>query len=157
MLNSIRAHLAPRPDSASLESLSVLADRAVASENDVEEAKQGVVEIQVRLKKLKTVTTTAAKKKNYRHPHTAENRAPKTPFMPNVQARLYVPSNQNDNRQGFFTNAKQESCPNVPPPKTQQNNAVQPIDTTNAPVCYYHQTFGDKARTCREPCAFCLN
>ena len=37
----------------------------------------------------------------------------------------------------------------MPPQITQQNNAVQPIDTANAPVCYYHQTFGDKARTLR--------
>ena len=47
MPTSIRAHLATQPDSASLESLAVLAVRAVASENDVEEAKQGVAEIQV--------------------------------------------------------------------------------------------------------------
>ena len=45
---------------------------------------------------------------------------------------------------------------NVPPPNTQQNNATQPIDTANAPVCYYHQTFSDKARMCRDPCAFSL-
>ena len=32
---------------SSLESLAVLADRALASENDVEELKQGVAEIQV--------------------------------------------------------------------------------------------------------------
>ena len=38
----------------------------------------------------------------------------------------------------------------MPPPNTQQNGAVQPIDTANAPACYYHQTFGDKARTCRD-------
>ena len=44
----IRAHLATQPDSASLESLAVLADRALASENDVEEVKQWVAEIQVR-------------------------------------------------------------------------------------------------------------
>ena len=172
MPTSIRAHLATQPDSASLESLAGLADRAVASENDVEEAKQGVAEIKVsergkliglfeelsrRFKKIETATSTAAKKKNYRHPHTAENRAPKTSFMPNVQAQPFVPSNQNDNRQGFFTSSKQDSRPNVPPPNTQQNNAVQPIDTANALVCYYHQTLGDKARTCREPCAFSLN
>ena len=47
MPTSIRAYLATQPDSASLESLAVLADRAVASENDVEEEKQGVAEIQV--------------------------------------------------------------------------------------------------------------
>ena len=39
MPTSIRAHLATQPDSASLESSTVLADRAVASKNDVEEAK----------------------------------------------------------------------------------------------------------------------
>ena len=103
MPTSIRAHLATQPDSASLE--------------DFEEAKQGNAEIQVsesgklvglledlsrRLKKLETATATAAKKKNYRHPHTAENRAPKTPFMPNVQAQPFVPRNPNNNRQGFF-------------------------------------------------------
>ena len=33
---SIRAHLVTQPDSASFESFAVLADRAVASENDVE-------------------------------------------------------------------------------------------------------------------------
>ena len=44
---SIRAHLATQPDSASLESLAMLADRALASENDVEESKPGVAEIKV--------------------------------------------------------------------------------------------------------------
>ena len=36
---SIRAHLATQPDSATLESLAVLADRALAAEEDVEESK----------------------------------------------------------------------------------------------------------------------
>ena len=47
MPTSIRAHLASQPDSASLESLAVLAGQALASENDLEEVKQGVAEIQV--------------------------------------------------------------------------------------------------------------
>ena len=38
---SIRAHLATQPDSASLESLAVLADRALAAGQDVEESKPG--------------------------------------------------------------------------------------------------------------------
>ena len=170
MPTSIRARLATQPDSASLESLAVLADCAVASENDVEEAKQGVAEIQVsengklvglledlsrRLKKLETATATAtaAKKKNYRHPRSAENRAPKTQFMPNVQAQPFVPSNQNDNRQGFVTNNQQVNRPYVSPP-TLQPSTVQPTDTVNAQVCYYHQTFGDKARLYSEPCSY---
>ena len=72
----------------SLESLAVLTDRTLASENNVEEVKQGVAKIQVsesgklvglledlsrRLKKLETAT--AAKKKNYVRSHTAEYRA----------------------------------------------------------------------------------
>ena len=77
--------------------------------------------------------------------------------MPNSQTKPFLPSNQNDNRRDFFTNVQQASRPNVPPPNTQQNGAVQPIDTANAPVCYYHQTFGDKARTCRDPCTFSIN
>ena len=31
---------------------------------------------------------------------------------------------------------------------------VQPTDTVNAQVFYYHQTFGDKARLCRVPCSY---
>ena len=139
MPTSIRAHLATQPYSASLESLAMLADRAVASENDAEEAKQGFAEIQVsksgklvglledlsrRLKKLETATATAAKKKTYGRSQTAKNRAPKTPFVPNVQAKPFVPNNQNVNKQGFFKNTKQDSRPNAPPPHTQQNNAV---------------------------------
>ena len=135
MPTSIRARLATQPDSASLESLAVLADCAVASENDVEEAKQGVAEIQIsesgklvglledlsrRLKKLETATATAAKKKNYRHPRSAENRAPKTQFMPNVQAQPFVPSNQNDNRQGFVTNNPQVNRPYASPRRYSQ-------------------------------------
>ena len=169
MPTSIRAHLATQPDSASLESLAMLADRAVAAEN---EAKPGVAEIQVsesrklvgllkdlsrRLEKLETATATAAKKKTYRRSQLAENRATKTPFVPNVHAKPFVPNKQNVNWQGVFMNTKQDGRPNAPPPHTQQNNAVQPIDTADAPICYYHQTFGDKARTCREPCVFFIN
>ena len=44
---SIRAHLATQPDSASLESLAMLPDRALASEDDVDESKPEVTEIKV--------------------------------------------------------------------------------------------------------------
>ena len=47
MPTSIHAHLATQPDSASLESLAVLVDRALALEMDVEKDKQGVAGIQV--------------------------------------------------------------------------------------------------------------
>ena len=163
MPTSIRAHLATQPDSASLESLAMLADRALASENDVDESKPGVAEIQVsetgklialledlsrRLKKLETETA-AKKRRNSGRAGTTDNRAPRAQYIPNVQAKPFVP-----NRQGSFTNINEDSRPNVPPPNTQQYNATPRIDTANAPVCYYHQTFSEKARTCRDPCAF---
>ena len=112
----------------------MLADRAVASENDAEEAKQEVAEIQVnesgkivglledlsrRLKKLETATATAAKKKTYKRSQTVENRASKTPFVPNVQAKPLVPDNQNVNRQRFLKNTKQDSSPNIRRRQTQ--------------------------------------
>ena len=47
MRPSVRAHLATQPDSASLENSAMLADRAVAAQKDVDEAKPGVAEINV--------------------------------------------------------------------------------------------------------------
>ena len=44
---SIRTHLVTQPDSATLENLAVLANRALAAEEDVEESKPGVAEIKV--------------------------------------------------------------------------------------------------------------
>ena len=166
MSTSIRAHLATQPDSATLESLAMLADRALALETDVEESKPGVAEIKVdettklvglledlskRLKKLETATA-AEKKRNSGRGRANNNYAPRPPFISNAQATEFVP-----NKQSSFNNAKQNIRPYVPPQNAQQNNAANRIDTANAPVCYFHQTFGDKARTCRNPSAFSLN
>ena len=165
MPTSIRAHLA-KQHCATLESLAMLADRALASETDVEENKPGVAEIKVdettklvglledlskRLKKLETATA-AEKKRNSERGRANNNYAPRPPFIPNAQATEFVP-----NKQSSFNNAKQNIRPYVPPQNAQQNNAANRIDTANAPVCYFHQTFGDKARTCRNPCTFSLN
>ena len=176
---SIRAHLATQPDSATLESLAVLADRALASEADVEESKPGVAKINVdettklvglledsskKLKKLETGTT-AEKKKN--QGRVNNHYTPRPTFIPNVQATEFVPNkpgNYNNvqatgfvpNQPGNYNNVQQNARPFVPPPDVQRNNA-KALDTANAPVCYFHQTSGDKARTCRSPCAFSLN
>ena len=119
---SVRAHLATQPDSASLENLAMLADRAVAAEKDVDEAKPGVAEINVsesgklvglledlsrRLKKLETRL------------QANENHATKTQFVPNVQAKPFVPNNQAVTRQDVSNNNKNDSRPNAPPPQTQ--------------------------------------
>ena len=74
-----------------------------------------------------------------------------TQFIPNVQAKSFVPNNQTVTRQDVSNNNKKDSRPNAPPLQTQQKNVAQPIDTADAPVCFYHQTFGDRAHTCREP------
>ena len=131
MPTSIRAHLVTQPDNASLDSLAMLADRALASENDVDESKPGVAEIQVsktgklvglledlsrRLKKLATATE---KRRNSGRARTTDNRAPRAQYVPNVHAKPFVP-----NRQDSFTNINEDSRPNVPPPNTQQNIAT---------------------------------
>ena len=163
MPTSIRAHLATQPDNATLESLAMLADMALASETDVEESKPGVAEIKVDettklvglleglskiLKKLKTATA-ADKKRNQGRGRANNHYAPRPTFIPNAQATQFVP-----NKPSSFTYAQQNTRPYVPPQYAQQNNAANRINTANAPVCYFHQTFGDKARTCRNPCAF---
>ena len=128
---SVCAHLATQPDSASLVNLAMLADRAVAAEKDVDEAKPVVAEINVsesrkliglledlscRLKKLETATAKATKKKTYRHSQPTENRAAKTQFVPNVQAKPFIPNNQAVTRQDVSNNNKKDSRPNAPPP-----------------------------------------
>ena len=108
MPTSIRAHLATQLDSATLESLAMLADRALASETDVEESKPGVAEIKVdettklvglledlsnRLKKLETAPA-AEKKRNSGRWRANNNYAPRPPFIPNAQATEFVPNKQ---------------------------------------------------------------
>ena len=178
MSASIRAHLATQPDSASLESLAVLADRALAAEQDVEESKPGVAEIKVdetsklvglledlskRIKKLETVTTSERKRNKGRR--RANNYAHAPAFAPNVQASGFISSQHSqyrdikDNARPFAppTNLQTTARPFVSPPNTQRNDAAKTLNPADAPVCYFHQTFGDKAHTCRSPCAFSLN
>ena len=173
---SIRAHLATQPDSASLESLAVLADRA---EQDVEKSKPGVAEIKVdetsklvglledlskRIKKLETVTTSERKRSKGRG--RANNYAHAPAFVPNVQASGFIgnqhsqyrdvqhnarpfapPTNVQANE--FVNRPNSNNCTNAP-----QNNVAQPIDTATAQVCYYHHKYGEKARLCSEPCSY---
>ena len=186
---SIRAHLATQPDSATLESLAVLADRALAAEEDVEESKPGVAEIKVeettkpvglledlsrRITKLETVTT-SERKRNKGRGRVNNNYTPAPTFAPNVQASGFVhnqPSNYRNEQQNARPfvqppNLQQNDRPFVPPPNVQQNirlhepppqtpqnNVAQPTDTATAQVCYYHQSYGEKARLCSEPCAY---
>ena len=148
---SIRTHLATQPDSASLESLPMLADRAFASENDVDESKPGVAEITVSetgklvelLKKLETATSTMAaeKRRNTGRSRTNDNCSPRAQYVPNVQAQPFIP-----NTQGSLNNHNEVRHPNLPPPNASQKNTTTPTDTD--------QIFGDKARLCSEPCSY---
>ena len=51
-----------------------------------------------------------------------------------------MPNNQAVTRQDVSNNNKTDSRPNKPPLQTSQSNVAQPIDTADAPVCFYHQT-----------------
>ena len=129
-----------------------------------------------RIKKLETVTT-SEKKRNKGRGRVNNNYAPAPAFAPNVQASGFVnnqPShyrNEQNNAPPFVpppnaqatefvnksnncTNAQQNARPSAPPPQTPQNNVAQPTDTATAQVCYYHQTYGEKARLCSEPCSY---
>ena len=64
--------------------------------------------------------------------------------------------NEQQNARPFVPppNVQQNIRPHAPPPQTPQNNVAQPTDTATAQVCYYHQTYGEKARLCSEPCSY---
>ena len=68
-----------------------------------------------------------------------------------MQAKPFVHHNETVTRKDVSNNNEKDSRPNAPPPQIQQNNVAQPTDTVTAQVCYYHQTFGEKARLCSEP------
>ena len=56
---------------------------------------------------MRDIHSQSNKEEELRTPtHTAEIRASNAPFVPtcDAQAKPFIPSNQNDNRQGFFTN-----------------------------------------------------
>ena len=101
-----------------------------------------------RIKKLETVTT-SERKKNKGRGRVNNNYTPTPTFAPNVQASGFV-----HNQPSNDSNVQQNIRPHAPPPQTPQNNVAQPTDTVTAQVCYYHQTYGEKARLCSEPCSY---
>ena len=109
----------------------MLADRALASEADVEESKPGVAEIKVeettklvglledlfkRLKKLETATTSERKRNKGR---VNNNYTPTPTFAPNVQASGFV-----HNQPSNYTNVQQNARPFVPPPNVHARTAA---------------------------------
>ena len=172
---SIRAHLATTPDSTSLESLAVLADRAIASENDVKENSVGVAEVDSEKpigimenisRRLKKLETSGHQKKQFNNKQQTDRRRDRTTdkqfFFPNANARPFTPrmatnNNSNENGQNVVTTKVPNPRWPASPPNSPQTGTAQPMATHDALICYYHQRFGDKARLCRDPCAFALN
>ena len=176
---SIRTHLATTPNSTSLESLAVLADRAIASENDVKDNSVGVAEVRVNdreklmgimediYKRLKKLETSGHQKKQFNNKQQRDRRrngtTDKQTCFPYANARPLTPrmatnhnSNGNNGQNVVTTKLPNPRSP-APPPNSSQTGTAQPTATDDVLICYYHQRFGDKARLCRDPCAFALN
>ena len=113
---SIRAHLATTPDSTSLESLAVLADRSIASENDAKDNGVGVAEVKVNdskkligimediSRRLKKLETSGHQKKQYNNKQQTTRRKDRTTekqyFFSNANASPFTPrmaANNNSN------------------------------------------------------------
>ena len=106
--------------------------------------------------------TTSERKRKKGRGRVNNNYTPAPTFAPNVQASGFVhnqPShyrNEQQNARPFVPppNVQQNIRPHAPPPQTPQNNVAQSPDTATAQVYYYHQTYGEKARLCSEPCSY---
>ena len=138
---SIQAHLVTTPDSTSLDSLAILANRAL--ETDVKDSSVGVAEVRVsdnerligimedissRLKKLETAGT---QKKQFNDKQQIDNRSHRTSnkqtFLPNANTRPFTPriaktnNNGNNNGQNVFPTNRPAPRPTAPPPYLPQN------------------------------------
>ena len=103
---SIRAHLATTPHSTSLESLAVLADRAIASENDVKDNIVRVAEVKVNhseklmgimediSRRLRKLETSGHQKKQFNNKQQTDRRRNRTTdkqfVFPNANARPFT-------------------------------------------------------------------
>ena len=144
----------------------MLADRAIASENDVKENSVGVAEVRVNdsekligimediSRRLKKLETSGHQNKQFNNKQQTNCRRDRKTdeqfFFPNVNARLFTPrmatnnnSNENNDKNVVTTKVQNPRSP-TPPPNSPQNG-----DT--------HPTAGDKASLCRDPCAFAIN
>ena len=65
-------------------------------------------------------------------------------------------SNENNEQNVVTTKVPDPRSP-ASPPNSPQSGTAQPTTTVDTLICSYHQRFGDKARLCRDPCAFALN
>ena len=157
----------------------MIADRAIASENDIKDNSVGVAEVRVNDSErligimedisrcLKKLETSGNQKEQFNHKQLTDQRRNRTTdkqtFFPNANARPFTPriaKNHNSNEingQNVVPTNLPTPCSTAPPPNLPQTGTAQPTATDDALICYYHQRFGDKARLFRDTCAFALN
>ena len=78
-----------------------------------------------------------------------------------------VDSKMDDHRQlakradALWSSRNMESNTNAvqrrPPARQQQTKSKAPVPSTDNRLCYYHRTFGEAARQCRQPCTWSGN
>ena len=78
-----------------------------------------------------------------------------------------VDSKMDDHRQlakradALWSSRNMESNTNAvqrrPPARQQQTKSKAPVPSTDNRLCYYHRTFGEAARQCRQPCTWLGN
>ena len=126
---SIQSHLAPTPDSTSLESLAILADRVLASENDAKDSSVGVADIRLndseRLieimedisRHLKQLETVGAKKKQFNSKQQTNHRANRTTskqtVLPNANVKPFISRIAKNNNNGQNVLPASQSVPRL--------------------------------------------
>ena len=75
--------------------------------------------------------------------------------MRTYKARIAKNNNGTENiRQNVVPTNSPTPRSTAPPPNSSQTGTAQPTATDDALICYYHQRFSDKARLCKDHCAF---
>ena len=75
-----------------------------------------------------------------------------------IMDKMLLPQNyQTQNGQNVVTTKLPNPHSTALPPKSPETGTAQPTARDDALICYYHPRFADKARLCRDPCAFALN
>jgi len=180
---AVRVHLATTPECTTLEDLAKLADRAVAAGGDETFAPVAAVKIQSESADSNLLELLEKIANRVELLESATNHSPtkliqsdksfkRKQFPQNVHVKPFHPTQKVDNQGGYsgtgsrhqtFANQSNRAGYNnvntFTAPHNQshrQNNSAAGSRQLNkeTQVCYYHQTYGDKARRCRDPCHY---
>jgi len=180
---AVRVHLATTPESTTLEDLAKLADCAVAAGSDKTFAPVAEVrlesasadrnllelleKISLRIELLESATKNSSTKliqsnKGYKRKQFPQNVNDK-PFHPAQKVDSQGGYSGNSVRNQMFTtqsnragyhNVNSSAAQNTSSNRQNNSAANSRQLTRETQVCYYHQTYGDKARRCRDPCHY---